>query len=284
MKNTIIFFIIYSLFISSYNLIASEVQNSTFPIVLPKEILQNHIVCYLSPLEIAMFKQTSKHGNNCCDYWMGNPNYMEELKEETRVKILRHFADTKPNKNFGFFLHNEEKRKEISQCLGWSNVSSIEGYMQVYCEGINATVQPDWHNIFQNDSALTIVCLSNNPNKQNNNGYTALMWACNNPIRTEIIELLLANKNIDVNKQNNNGNTPLIWASGYGHKEIVELLLAHQADVNKQNNNGNTALMSASNNGYKEIVELLANKKFFYYRPIINGLIGTLLIYLIFRR
>ncbi len=54
--------------------------------------------------------------------------------------------------------------------------------------------------------------------------------------------------------------TPLHYAAGWGHKEIVELLIAEGADVNAMNGAGQTPLHFAAQEGQKEIVELLIAK------------------------
>ena len=59
----------------------------------------------------------------------------------------------------------------------------------------------------------------------------------------------------DLNKQNNYGYTPLIYATF--NIEIVKLLLNAGADIDKQNKYGYTALTLAALYNYHEIVELL---------------------------
>ncbi|KAK6449472.1 hypothetical protein FP744_10005722 [Trichoderma asperellum] len=72
----------------------------------------------------------------------------------------------------------------------------------------------------------------------------------------DIVELLLAHEGIQVN-EGNDWKTPLCAAAGNGHKDIVELLLAHKdIQVNEVRNSG-TPLCAAAWNGHKDIVELL---------------------------
>ena len=64
----------------------------------------------------------------------------------------------------------------------------------------------------------------------------------------------------DVNLQDTEyGATALMWAAGYGHTEIVELLIVSGADLDLKSQFGYTALMMAANGGYTNIVELLIN-------------------------
>ena len=63
----------------------------------------------------------------------------------------------------------------------------------------------------------------------------------------EIIKLLLKNTDVNINRQYGaQGNTPLIEASRFGLTEVAEMLLNYRGiDINKQNNDGKTALMMA---------------------------------------
>jgi ankyrin repeat protein len=93
------------------------------------------------------------------------------------------------------------------------------------------------------------------------NGWTALMWASGKG-HTNIVRMLLQHKNIDVNKQDAWGNTALMWASGQGHKEIAQMLLQHKnVDTNKQDKKGHSALMMATGQGNKEIVQMLLHNE-----------------------
>ncbi len=61
----------------------------------------------------------------------------------------------------------------------------------------------------------------------------------------------------DVNAKADDGGTPLFWAAGYGHKEIVELLIDNAANVNGMSTIGGVPLHAAAVYGHKEIIELL---------------------------
>ncbi|EHL32368.1 hypothetical protein LDG_5558 [Legionella drancourtii LLAP12] len=68
-----------------------------------------------------------------------------------------------------------------------------------------------------------------------------------------IKELLLIIK--DINKQFNGKDTCLIRAAYKGHKELVRLLLEHQADKTITNKIGETAAESAGNASIKELID-----------------------------
>ncbi len=77
----------------------------------------------------------------------------------------------------------------------------------------------------------------------------------------EIVELLIA-KGADVNAKGGviKGTIPLHKAASNGHKEVAEVLIAKGADVNAKSENGRTSLHNAAYNGHKEVVELLISK------------------------
>ena len=77
----------------------------------------------------------------------------------------------------------------------------------------------------------------------------------------EIVELLIA-KGADLNAKGGiiDGTTPLHESASNGHWEVAEVLIAKGADVNAKQENGRTPLHTASHNGHKEVVELLISK------------------------
>ena len=76
----------------------------------------------------------------------------------------------------------------------------------------------------------------------------------------DVLELLLA-KGADVNAKEDDDKTPLHFAAIKGRKEAVKLLLAKGADVNAKEDTGETPLHYAAIFGYRDVAELLlANK------------------------
>ncbi|MYF91070.1 MAG: hypothetical protein F4184_02735, partial [Gemmatimonadetes bacterium] len=81
----------------------------------------------------------------------------------------------------------------------------------------------------------------------------------------EVVRLLLDNgADIDINKQNNNGWTALMFSAdfrgsdGPGGIEVARLLLDNGADVNAQDNTGRTALSFAKKSPLRQrLIDLL---------------------------
>ena len=94
-------------------------------------------------------------------------------------------------------------------------------------------------------------------NEQNSDARTALWYACVNN-RTEIVQILLKNKKINVNLQDNGGWSPFSSACHYNRYECVLMMLQDpRVDINMADDEGISPLMWACYNGYTKIVQLL---------------------------
>ena len=83
-------------------------------------------------------------------------------------------------------------------------------------------------------------------------GFVALHRACRNG-HLECAKALLG-AGADINKQNNGGFTPLMWAAMYGKIEVVRELLKRGAKKDLKNENGKTAYDRASNEDIKALL------------------------------
>ena len=94
-----------------------------------------------------------------------------------------------------------------------------------------------------------------NPDKQDNNGLTALCHASHGG-HSKVVQILLKG-GADPNIQMANGATALTVASENGHSKMVQILLKGGADPNIQKEDGQSALMSASQSGHSEVIQIL---------------------------
>ncbi|XP_064004245.1 acyl-CoA-binding domain-containing protein 6 isoform X3 [Pogoniulus pusillus] len=67
----------------------------------------------------------------------------------------------------------------------------------------------------------------------------------------------IRSRKVDVNVTDEEGRALLHWACDRGHKELVSVLLQHDAEVNSQDGEGQTALHYAAACEFLDIVELL---------------------------
>lgn len=72
----------------------------------------------------------------------------------------------------------------------------------------------------------------------------------------EIVQLLLHSK-ADADAPNNTNDSPMLAGSSRGHKNVVQCLLDAKAKVGAANNSGDTPLLVATSGGHVELVPLL---------------------------
>ena len=95
-----------------------------------------------------------------------------------------------------------------------------------------------------------------NPNQQNDKGWTALMIACCHGYVDFVEELL--KHNADVSIQDEDGWTALMCCSRYNHPQVIKLILDQDQNIDISNKSKMTALTLAASENKKEAVELLA--------------------------
>ena len=78
--------------------------------------------------------------------------------------------------------------------------------------------------------------------------------------KKELVTLLIAHQ-ANVDKHDHHGCSPLYYAVAEGHTEIVQCLLSHNASVKEARGGGWTALQIAAAHGYTEVVALLLASK-----------------------
>ena len=85
---------------------------------------------------------------------------------------------------------------------------------------------------------------------------TALCRACLKG-NAHVVRVLVDQGGADVNRCGSRNLTPLAWASGWGHEDVVRVLLEAGADVGIVSADGDTAMDLAEREGYDGVVELL---------------------------
>jgi len=90
---------------------------------------------------------------------------------------------------------------------------------------------------------------------QDNDGWTALMWAASSG-HAEIVRVLI-DQGAAIDIEDNDGRTALVWTADRGHIETVRLLIDKGAAIDIQDNMSWTALMLAARYGHAEIARLL---------------------------
>jgi len=182
-------------------------------------------------------------------------NYEDEVYESGSSLSELDFAIEKDN--FNNYL---KKMKEIldnykNNSIGkYDAKSSIESYLT------DNKYDIDYQNK-EGETLLIIICKENydvnfvnlllihecNVNIPDNNGNTALMYACKNANISLVNYLIKYGANIDV--QNKDGMTPLIISSKYNHTDITNELINSGAKLYTQDKFGNTALHYSCKNG-----------------------------------
>jgi ankyrin repeat protein len=120
---------------------------------------------------------------------------------------------------------------------------------------------PFMYAVLYSDAAAIerLIKLGADPNKRNDAGATALMWAALDPEKTRV----LLDHGADVNARSEDARTALMTAAGRpGGAPIVKLLLAHGANPNPTSNPGaeSSPLLEASMAGDVESLQALLEK------------------------
>ena len=101
-----------------------------------------------------------------------------------------------------------------------------------------------------------------NINYKNENGWTALHYACDEG-NLKIVEILIK-AHIDINIKNNDKKTALHISAFRGYFDITKLLVENGADLNALDNEKNLAIHLCALNGHNELLAYLLEKKSTY--------------------
>ncbi len=94
-----------------------------------------------------------------------------------------------------------------------------------------------------------LISLGEDIDAKNNEGQTALFFACKNGDLEHVKALVELGANIN-SRCAENRITPLIYAASYGRLDIVDYLINVGAEIDAQGENGATAVLATCTNGY----------------------------------
>jgi ankyrin repeat domain-containing protein 50 len=75
-----------------------------------------------------------------------------------------------------------------------------------------------------------------------------------------VLELLLANKKLDLETKDESGQTALILGSQFGYEKVVQMLLDQGAEANAQGGHYGNALQAVSAGGREKVVQMLLDQ------------------------
>lgn len=154
-------------------------------------------------------------------------------------------------------MSSSESGRETSHCCGGRGISSLHQNINEmeFERGIWSAALDG-----QLDRVTTFLEKSEDPNKQDSSGYTALHYASRNG-HLSVVDRLLS-YGASVNVQTRSGkSTPLHRAAYCGHLNIVKKLVDAGADPYLSDNDGNTPLHKAAEMGKIDVFDFLAKKE-----------------------
>ncbi|UCE40251.1 MAG: ankyrin repeat domain-containing protein [Candidatus Aminicenantes bacterium] len=175
----------------------------------------------------------------------GSWSLAEKLDKAVPLMKRARFPGLSHDKKYLFFNAYKERDVEIY----WLDAGVIEEFktdesiVEVAKNGDLKTVKAI---LDKNPSLLNI---------KNQNGYTALHWACMRA-HWNIVRYLVE-KGADLNVVGGDGGTQINWAVHHDNVEIIKLLLANGAKLNSQNQWGMTELHTAIWRGNINVVRFL---------------------------
>ena len=158
------------------------------------------------------------------------------------------------NKNNKISINNN---KNISFTDNNNNINIPKEEIESNLELLKYSKKGDKEKVLEilNNSKLNI-------NYKNENGWTALHYACDEG-NLKIVEILIKS-HIDVNLKNNDKKTPLHISAFRGYFDITKLLIINGADLNALDNEKNLPIHLCALNGHSELLSYLLEKKYSY--------------------
>ena len=174
--------------------------------------------------------------------------------EIDNAKINNKINNEKSNKNINIENNNNNN---ISFSDNNNNIKLNLEEIEIYLELLKFSKKGDKEKVLE---------LLNNPkiniNYKNENGWTALHYACDEG-NLKIVEILIKD-HIDINIKNNDKKTALHLSAFRGYFDITKLLIDNGADLNALDNENNLAIHLCSMNGHSELLNYILSKKYSY--------------------
>ena len=198
-------------------------------------------------------KNLDKNVNNIINKTSG----IKKILNDQSIQEL----DTEENDIINIDGKNKNNISNVSNSID-NNKISIKGKTSNNINNINVNINYNNSNSPKNKKSLKIsensFSINNaiNANDKNKNLNIELLIYSKKGYIDKILEII-AQKNVDINYQNENGWTALHYSCDEGNLKITEILIKAHCDVNIKNNEKKTPLHYSVTKGYFDITKLL---------------------------
>ena len=153
-------------------------------------------------------------------------------------------------------INSSETNKNIIKGKASNNINNINVNIN-YNNNSNSPKNKKDTKISENSFSINNININNlNDTSSNNNLNIELLIYSKKGYKEKILEII-SHKNVDINYQNENGWTALHYACDEGNLKIAEILIKDHCNVNMKNNDKKTPLHYSVTRGYFDITKLL---------------------------
>jgi len=189
-----------------------------------------------------------------------NKNNINNSMDNNKISIKGKTSNNINNINVNINYNNSNSPKSKKSLKICENSFSINNAINVNDKNKNLNIELlIYSKKGYIDKILEIIAQKNvDINYQNENGWTALHYSCDEG-NLKITEILIK-AHCDVNIKNNDKKTPLHYSVARGYFDITKLLVENGGDINCVDNENNNIIHLCSMNGYDELLTFLLNK------------------------